>query len=77
MRERLEQLNGTPGSWNHITRQNGMFSYTGLTPKQCAYLANEKRVYIYQTGRANLGGLADRDLEYVAQSFHEAQQIEG
>ncbi|TRY77425.1 hypothetical protein TCAL_13213 [Tigriopus californicus] len=76
LRDRLEQLNGCPGSWSHITRQNGMFSYTGLTPKQCAFLAVEKKVYIYPSGRANLGGLTDRDLEYVAQSFHEAQQIQ-
>lgn len=26
----LEAL-GTPGTWNHITEQIGMFSYTGLS----------------------------------------------
>lgn len=30
LKERLQQL-GTPGTWNHITEQIGMFSYTGLT----------------------------------------------
>lgn len=29
LREALEKL-GTPGSWEHITSQIGMFSYTGL-----------------------------------------------
>ena len=29
LRERLENL-GTPGTWNHITDQIGMFSYTGF-----------------------------------------------
>ena len=29
LRERLEKL-GTPGTWNHITDQIGMFSYTGF-----------------------------------------------
>ena len=33
LRSRLEQL-GTPGSWEHITQQIGMFSYTGLGPSQ-------------------------------------------
>lgn len=28
--ERLVRL-GTPGSWEHITQQIGMFCYTGLT----------------------------------------------
>jgi aspartate/tyrosine/aromatic aminotransferase len=30
LRERLERL-GTPGTWNHVTQQTGMFSFTGLT----------------------------------------------
>lgn len=29
LRDRLEKLE-TPGTWDHITRQIGMFSYTGL-----------------------------------------------
>ena len=31
LREKLEEIE-TPGTWNHITDQTGMFSYTGLTP---------------------------------------------
>lgn len=34
LRSELESL-GTPGTWNHITDQIGMFSYTGLSTKQC------------------------------------------
>lgn len=30
LREHLEKC-GTIGTWNHITDQTGMFSYTGLT----------------------------------------------
>lgn len=33
--EKLRQL-GTPGTWNHIVDQIGMFSYTGLSGKLCA-----------------------------------------
>lgn len=32
LRSRLESL-GTPGTWNHITDQIGMFSFTGLNRK--------------------------------------------
>lgn len=32
LRENLENL-GTIGTWNHITDQTGMFSYTGLSSK--------------------------------------------
>ena len=33
MRARLEELK-TPGSWEHITDQIGMFTYTGLNEPQ-------------------------------------------
>lgn len=35
--ERLKKL-GTPGQWDHITSQIGMFSYTGLSGNyKCIY----------------------------------------
>lgn len=38
LRERLEKL-GTPGTWNHITDQIGMFSFTGLNRnKTCVFV---------------------------------------
>jgi aspartate aminotransferase len=32
LKENLDKL-GTPGNWDHITTQRGMFSYLGLTRK--------------------------------------------
>lgn len=32
LREILESL-GTPGDWSHITRQTGLYTYTGLNGK--------------------------------------------
>jgi aspartate aminotransferase len=32
LKERLQKL-GTPGNWDHITNQRGMFSFLGLTCK--------------------------------------------
>lgn len=29
LKEKLQAL-GTPGTWNHVTEQIGMFSFTGL-----------------------------------------------
>lgn len=37
LRENLEKLN-TPGKWEHITQQIGMFSFTGLTRMLFTYL---------------------------------------
>ncbi|CAD7691062.1 unnamed protein product [Nyctereutes procyonoides] len=71
LRERLEALK-TPGTWNHITEQIGMFSFTGLNPKQVEYLVNEKHIYLLPSGRINMCGLTTKNLEYMATSIHEA-----
>ncbi|XP_029814423.1 aspartate aminotransferase, cytoplasmic [Manacus vitellinus] len=71
LRSRLEAL-GTPGTWNHITEQIGMFSFTGLNPKQVEYLVKEKHIYLLASGRINMCGLTTKNLDYVAKSIHEA-----
>uniref|UniRef100_W5MRN1 Aspartate aminotransferase n=2 Tax=Lepisosteus oculatus TaxID=7918 RepID=W5MRN1_LEPOC len=63
---------GTPGTWDHITQQIGMFSFTGLNPKQVEYLIKEKHVYLMASGRINMCGLTTKNLDYVAESIHEA-----
>ncbi|KAJ1454723.1 pyridoxal phosphate-dependent transferase [Pelagophyceae sp. CCMP2097] len=56
LRNRLEQ-NGTPGTWDHVTSQIGMFSFTGLTPKQCLALRADHHVYLLLNGRISMAGL--------------------
>ncbi|KAK7929043.1 hypothetical protein WMY93_005438 [Mugilogobius chulae] len=63
---------GTPGTWDHITAQIGMFSFTGLNPKQVEYMVKEKHVYLMASGRINMCGLTSKNIDYVAQSIHEA-----
>lgn len=53
LRDELERLN-TPGNWEHITNQIGMFSYTGLNEKQCDMLINQLHVYMLRNGRISL-----------------------
>lgn len=48
LRERLE-ARGTPGSWDHITSQIGMFSFTGLTEAQVKILRDKWHVYMVST----------------------------
>ncbi|KAM8858492.1 aspartate aminotransferase, cytoplasmic [Spinachia spinachia] len=71
LRAKLEAL-GTPGTWDHITEQIGMFSFTGLNPKQVEYMVKERHVYLMASGRINMCGLTSRNIEYVAESIHEA-----
>jgi aspartate aminotransferase len=53
LRGHLERL-GTPGTWNHITDQIGMFSFTGLTEKQVQKLRDEAHVYMTKNGRISM-----------------------
>eukprot|EP01084_Bolivina_argentea_P315831 547323_1 len=43
LRAKVEELN-TPGTWNHITDQIGMFTFTGLTPKQVESMINKHHI---------------------------------
>lgn len=67
LRSKLEEL-GTPGTWNHITDQIGMFSFTGLTETQVASLQKEAHVYMTKNGRISMAGLNTRNVEYFAKA---------
>jgi aspartate aminotransferase len=41
----------TPGSWEHIKSQIGMFSFTGLSAEQVADLAKYSHIYMTKDGR--------------------------
>lgn len=47
---------GTPGNWDHIINQIGMFSYTGLTKKQIKTLREDYHIYMLESGRASISG---------------------
>uniref|UniRef100_A0A8D9BRQ4 Aspartate aminotransferase n=1 Tax=Cacopsylla melanoneura TaxID=428564 RepID=A0A8D9BRQ4_9HEMI len=71
LRERLEKLK-TPGAWEHITEQIGMFSYTGLNPNQVAHMVSQHHVYLLKSGRINMCGLTTGNLDHVAGAIHDA-----
>ncbi|XP_015919632.1 aspartate aminotransferase, cytoplasmic [Parasteatoda tepidariorum] len=71
LKKKLVEL-GTPGTWEHITSQIGMFSYTGLTPPQVKFLVEEKHIYLPKDGRISICGLNSKSVDYVAKAFHEA-----
>lgn len=67
LRGKLEEL-GTPGTWNHITDQIGMFSFTGLTEAQVLKLRQDAHVYMTKNGRISMAGLNTRNVEYFAKA---------
>jgi len=70
LRQRLETLK-TPGTWNHITDQIGMFSYTGLGPLAVEKMIHEKHIYLLKGGRINMCGITSGNIDYVAESIHQ------
>lgn len=53
LRKELEDLN-VKGTWDHITNQIGMFSFTGLTPEQVEILINKHHIYLLKSGRISM-----------------------
>ncbi|VDK73420.1 unnamed protein product [Onchocerca ochengi] len=70
LRENLEKF-GTPGKWEHITQQIGMFSFTGLNAEQVDHLVKEYKVFLLKDGRINVCGLNSENVEYVAKAISE------
>ncbi|XP_011371647.1 putative aspartate aminotransferase, cytoplasmic 2 [Pteropus vampyrus] len=71
VKEKLRLL-GTPGSWDHITDQNGTHSYLGLNTKQVEYLVKKKHIYIPKNGRINFTCINACNIDYITESIHEA-----
>lgn len=55
--------------FSFMTSQIGMFSFSGLTPKQAVRLREEFGVYIVESGRINVAGLNSSNLERVCSAI--------
>lgn len=70
LRDQLVKLS-TPGTWDHIVEQCGMFSYTGLSSEMVRRLEEEHAVYMVSSGRASIAGLNDGNVTLVAEAIDE------
>ena len=57
---------GANRDFGFIARQRGMFSFLGLTPAQITRLRDEFAVYMLDSSRINIAGLAPRNLDHFA-----------
>ena len=67
LKSELDSLK-TPGNWDHITGQIGMFSFTGLSEKQVLELRSKWHVYLTKNGRISMAGLNDGNVKYFAEA---------
>lgn len=68
LRSNLEK-NGAKGTWDHVTTQIGMFSFTGLTTPQSEAMVKKHHVYMTKNGRISIAGLTQFNSQYVADAI--------
>ena len=63
----VETLNekGVERDFSFITRQRGMFSFSGLTPDQVKALRDEYAIYIVGSGRISVAGMSESSMDYL------------
>jgi aspartate/tyrosine/aromatic aminotransferase len=60
---------GAPGDYSFIRDQKGMFSFSGLTPEQVEQLREKYSIYIVKSGRINVAGINDRNVERLCSAI--------
>ncbi len=73
MRERIQEMRdlfvatlkekGVAGDFSFISRQNGMFSFSGLSAEQVQRLKEEFAVYIVGSGRISVAGMTKENMQ--------------
>ena len=72
MRQKFVELlkaKGATQDFDFIIEQNGMFSFSGLTPEQVDRLKNEFAIYAVRSGRINVAGITDDNIDYLCESI--------
>ena len=60
---------GAKQDFDFIVKQNGMFSFSGLTPEQVDRLKNEFAIYAVRSGRINVAGITADNIRYLCESI--------
>lgn len=64
------QASGSKLDWSHITKQRGMFAYTGLTKAHVDRLREEYHVYMTANGRTAMTGITSKNVGALAAAIH-------
>lgn len=70
MRSRLEEA-GSTHNWEHITKQIGMFAYSGMTKDQVLTMREKHHVYCTADGRISMAGVTTGNVDYIAHAIHD------
>ncbi len=59
---------GAPSDFGFIKRQNGMFSFLGITPSKVETLKKDYSIYMVGSSRMNVAGISQANIDYFAES---------
>jgi aspartate/tyrosine/aromatic aminotransferase len=67
----VETLNekGVERDFSFITRQRGMFSFSGLNPDQVRALRDDYAIYIVGSGRISVAGMSEESMDYLCSAI--------
>ena len=68
LRSALEE-GGADRSWEHITRQIGMFAFSGLKKEEVIALRDKHHIYCTLDGRISMAGVTSGNVDYIAKSI--------
>lgn len=71
LKQELDRLQ-TPGTWDHVTSQTGMFTFTGLNLNQVRELRRKWHVYMADNGRISVAGLNTKNVKHFAKAIDDA-----
>jgi aromatic-amino-acid transaminase len=60
---------GVTRDFSFITRQNGMFSFSGLTKEQVETLREKNAIYIVGSGRINVAGMTPGNMDSLCEAI--------
>ena len=72
MRQKFVDLlkeKGAKQDFGFIIEQNGMFSFSGLSPEQVDRLKDEFAIYAVRSGRINVAGITADNIDYLCESI--------
>lgn len=65
---------GSTHNWDHITKQIGMFAYSGLSKDQVMTMRDRHHVYCTADGRISMAGVTSGNVDYIAHAIHDVSK---
>jgi len=62
---------GSEQNWDHITKQIGMFAYSGLSIEQVLEMREKHHIYCTLDGRISMAGVTSGNVDYIAGAMHD------